>query len=409
MATMILRQPHEYGRWSDWMRAHLMKEKVWMRVSNPDLTMPREFIPAIVMRPGDSRTTSTTLRGRTGSQPDANGSVNVPPPAGEGQEAGDAGDAARGGGNDGDPPGDAAPPTRRVPGGMDEKTWKEEYILEQKCVGLILEHLSVSIRLAMHLPPEVSAFGLWERIQEHCKGKDDLIKGVVEQRWYTLRQRDGETGTDYASRLIANMEDLLVHSIEMTDAQLKQRFVYGLDHERYPALSLQLIAAAADHSKTSSDVIAPVQVQERAKLLLRPERPRRQVPAAVAPAMLAMDARPHPREFRGRCFTCNKIGHRQVDCPMQPRGGGGPRQQPSPRPGGGRGGPYPGRGGRPGVGPWAGCWQRWRWRSWSTQLQVVQLVQALGHPRHGELLPSQGTGERGHQAQHDGPGGSARG
>ncbi len=122
MATMMLRQPHEYGRWQDWMRAHLMKENVWSRVSNPDLTMPREYIPPIALRPGDSRTSTMTLRGRTGSQPDARGSNAGPDRSGGGQdgegdaETDDATTVERGGGNDDDPPRDAAPPPRQVPG-----------------------------------------------------------------------------------------------------------------------------------------------------------------------------------------------------------------------------------------------------------------------------------------------------
>ncbi len=63
------------------MRAFLMEKKAWRRVANPDLVMPRDLIPLIALRPGDSRTTTTVLRTRTGSRPDERASNAAPPRA----------------------------------------------------------------------------------------------------------------------------------------------------------------------------------------------------------------------------------------------------------------------------------------------------------------------------------------
>ncbi len=57
----------------------------------------------------------------------------------------------------------------------------EEYWLNSKAVGLILEHLSESIQLGLCLAAAVSANGLWVAVRDFCRGRDSLSRAVVEK------------------------------------------------------------------------------------------------------------------------------------------------------------------------------------------------------------------------------------
>ncbi len=59
------------------------------------------------------------------------------------------------------------------------KLWMEENEIEERTVGLIMQHISVTLRLALHLIVAGSTRGLWETVQDYRSGKDDLTRGVV--------------------------------------------------------------------------------------------------------------------------------------------------------------------------------------------------------------------------------------